>query len=591
MSVSFQSCQIIDKGGDCAVVQQQSAGQFACNAQDVMFIFDTKTASRSLDDWRALAGDFVDQFNMLADATSIYARFAAVQFGMDTARPSTNFITPFPSQDNDSIVFGFGDYYARSDVKHAIDAYVQENLAPNTAIGRALDVGENIFRHENQYSPVIILFTNGLAGDTDLIEALSQATYLRNIDEVDIWVVLAQDVEDCSSCYFFGLQLTGNKTNQVFNSTSDAVRNDAIFSEYSRTYPCATPSPPPVAEVCPCTIETSWNDVMILADGSNNMGSNRFTEMWGFMVSALGEATIGQQVAYQTRAGVVVYGNNATLFAPLNKYQSTDQFLSQMWPFKNEQGTNIQDAVLQAVAEFQKNGRPKSRKVMIIGASTYREGSYKLPLNDIQTFQLNQGVVIVIDYGNVDGQGAELLKQMASTGFYIDATQGAPDFSVLQKLLCNANCFCPGQGQDDGYYPVSEANQDWPSGGCFWDSTLTSIKTVADTICRSTQAASGSLGQPKTQLQQRTVIQYSTNLSPAKPPFFVGLTRQSGNWIWADGSYYDANVSGQIIDKGGDCAVVQQQSGFNINIASQGCTTGAYYTCQTKPCTTDFYCV
>ncbi|CAJ0924501.1 unnamed protein product, partial [Mesorhabditis belari] len=121
------------------------------------------------------------------------------------------------------------------------------------------------------------------------------------------------------------------------------------------------------------------------------------------------------------------------------------------------------------------------------------------------------------------------------------------------------------------------------------DSTLTAIKTVANTICHNTQAANGSLGQPKTQLQQRTVIQFNTN--PAKPPFFIGLTRQSGNWIWADGSYYDANVSGDIIDKGGDCAVVQQQSGFNVNIMSQSCTTAAYYTCQTRPCTTDFYCV
>ncbi|CAJ0956729.1 unnamed protein product, partial [Mesorhabditis belari] len=566
--------------------------QFACNAQDVIFIFDTKTSPRSLDDWRALAGDFLDKFNMRADGTSIYARFAAIQFGWDTAHPSTSWYTsPFPSQDNASIVFRFDDYYARSDVKRVIDANVDENLAPNTAIGGALVDATNIFTNQlqNNRTPVIILFTNGLAGETDQSEALSQASILRGLLQVDIWVVLAQDVT--SSPDYFGLQLTGNKTNQLFNSTSDAYSTDGIFSAFGKKYPCATPTSPPVTEVCPCTINKSWNDVMILADGSDNMGNDRFTQMWGFIVSALGEATIGQQIAYQTRVGVVVYGNNATLFAPLNKYQSTDQFLSEMWPFKNEQGTNILAAVLLAVDEFKRTGRPKSRKVMIIGASTYREGSYKLPLNDIETFQRNQGVVIVIDDGNANGQGSDLLQQMASKGFYIDATQGAPDFVVLQKLLCNANCFCPGQGQDDGYYPVSEDNQAWPSGGCFWDSTLTSIKTVADTICRNTQAANGSLGQPKTQLQQRTVIQFNTNVSPAKPPFFIGLTRQSGNWIWADGSYYDANVSGEIIDKGGDCAVVQQQSGFNVNITSQGCTAGAYYTCQTRPCTTDFYCV
>ncbi|CAJ0924508.1 unnamed protein product, partial [Mesorhabditis belari] len=285
--------------------------QFACNAQDVIFIFDTKTSPRSLDDWRALAGDFLDKFNMRADGTSIYARFAAIQFGWDTAHPSTSWYTsPFPSQDNASIVFRFDDYYARSDVKRVIDANVDENLAPNTAIGGALVDATNIFTNQlqNNRTPVIILFTNGLAGETDQSEALSQASILRGLLQVDIWVVLAQDVT--SSPDYFGLQLTGNKTNQLFNSTSDAYSTDGIFSAFGKKYPCATPTSPPVTEVCPCTINKSWNDVMILADGSDNMGNDRFTQMWGFIVSALGEATIGQQIAYQTRVGVVVYGNN-----------------------------------------------------------------------------------------------------------------------------------------------------------------------------------------------------------------------------------------------------------------------------------------
>ncbi|CAJ0951467.1 unnamed protein product, partial [Mesorhabditis belari] len=211
----------------------------------------------------------------------------------------------------------------------------------------------------------------------------------------------------------------------------------------------------------------------------------------------------------------------------------------------------------------------------------------EITISKSEPYSTRVGVVSYADssYGDIHGMGTEVLKQMASDGFYIDATPGQfPDFKQLTKMICDANCFCPGQ-QQDGYFPVVRDGESWPSQGCYWDSSLTSIQPLVNRTCSTLVSAAGVTAMPNTIIKQRSLIGGAAqNLT--KPAFFIGLQRVANVWKWDDGTAYE----GGDIYGAGDCSTLRQGSGFNTNITAVDCHEGYYYACQTKPCTSSYYC-
>ncbi|CAJ0586824.1 unnamed protein product, partial [Mesorhabditis spiculigera] len=355
------------------------------------------------------------------------------------------------------------------------------------------------------------------------------------------------------------------------NSGQDGCWEVTDVPTWYNTDTTAPPTGSPVNDdnvtLCDCDITKSWNDVVVIADSSSAMGNDRFGELRAFVLSALAQTSVGQAQQYQTRVGVVSYAKNAVTLANLTDYNSiTDMFVTN-WTYDGADDTNILGAV--NIAADQLNSaqhRTKSRKVIILGASTYRSSrDYPFPYNETLTFKKNHGIIIVIAYGDPHGLGTQILKDIASPGFYIDATPGRnPNFDQMKTLLCNANCFCPGEETNDPYYQVHDQNQDWPSQGCYWDSTLIAIQPLVKSTCAILSAARGVPTMPKTLLQQSSVLSVAAqNLT--KPGFYIGLTKQAGQWRWDDGSLY----SGVIQDDGvNTCAQVQQTNGFNWAISS-----------------------
>ncbi|CAJ0951404.1 unnamed protein product, partial [Mesorhabditis belari] len=473
------------------------------------------------------------------------------------------------------------------------DSYNRGVNAPITLFDITTDIYNCTIKEEVRVYDLVIIFTaNSNLGDIQNSAwfAAEQPTIVVNLGTGDFSSWVAKSARTTILCN--GMTLNDDLANRILSAQCSGINGMDqcnVVDNSTTVRPSQVTALPTVpddqASLCDCDITKSWNDIMILADASSAMGLDRFHELQAFVQSALSQATMGAN-NYQTQVGVITYNTGATMVANLDKYKNIDDFLFDDWGKTGSADTNILGAVDLAIDTLESpKHRPKSRKVMIIGASTYREGNYEFPQNQTLTFKRNFGVIIVIGYGDIHGMGTEVLKQMASDGFYIDATPGQfPDFKQLTKMICDANCFCPGQ-QQDGYFPVVRDGESWPSQGCYWDSTLTAIQPLVNRTCSTLVSAAGVTAMPNTIIKQRSLIGGAAqNLT--KPAFFIGLQRVANVWKWDDGTAYE----GGDIYGAGDCSTLRQGSGFNTNITAVDCHEGYYYACQTKPCTSSYYC-
>ncbi|CAJ0928718.1 unnamed protein product, partial [Mesorhabditis belari] len=453
----------------------------------------------------------------------------------------------------------------------------------------ANDIHECTIKEENQYYDLAILFTAN-----NNLPDIQTSSWFPNDHPV---IVVNLGNGDFSSWVATKPKATAILCNANSFDDSLAFRiigascgNITGFDECSGPMTTTTPTiqPPVDGNLCDCDIAHSWNDVMILADSSSVMGVDRYHELEAFIQSAFTKATIGSEKT-KTRVGVITYSENATLVAPLDAFNTTLDFVYKQWPYLGGSGTNVLGALDMALDEFQNKGRSTSRKVIILGASAYREGDYDSPLTQAQTFQRNFGVIIVIADGDIHGQGIAVLSQLATPGLLINATTGLfPDFHDLTQMLCNANCFCPGQlqNQKSAYFQVTRDGESWPSRGCYWDSSLTSIQALVSNTCSKLSAGAGVPAMPDTIGKQRGLLA-GAPVNLTKPSFYLGLTKNTnGEWVWDDQKSYNG---GDILGSG-DCAVLQQGTGFNSVIKAADCRDGNFYACQTQPCSTTNFC-
>ncbi|CAJ0587166.1 unnamed protein product, partial [Mesorhabditis spiculigera] len=238
------------------------------------------------------------------------------------------------------------------------------------------------------------------------------------------------------------------------------------------TTPRPTGTAPTPTSQCPCDITKSWNDVMVVYDGSNVLTDVKFQTMVVLLQSIISRLPISQAIGQNSRVGVISYAKNVRLIANLTKYNSPVDAIMDDWTRDNVEQTNIKAAIDLARDTFNnpKQHRQNARKVIILAASTYREGT-DMPLSSASTFKDNGGVIIVIGYGDLKGEASQVLRQIASTGYFIDATSKQPDFNQMNSLFCKANCFCP-----TPYSPVSSAATGEPTEGCQYVSKIRKLK-------------------------------------------------------------------------------------------------------------------
>uniref|UniRef100_A0A7I4YGR1 C-type lectin domain-containing protein n=1 Tax=Haemonchus contortus TaxID=6289 RepID=A0A7I4YGR1_HAECO len=78
----------------------------------------------------------------------------------------------------------------------------------------------------------------------------------------------------------------------------------------------------------------------------------------------------------------------------------------------------------------------------------------------------------------------------------------------------------------------------------------------------------------------------------SKTKFWLGLEYDSSQWTWSGG--YSAGYTnwgpGQPDYSKGNCAYMQQYSGFSSGWFSDDCYNDHNYICQTKPCDSTNYC-
>ncbi|CAJ0956000.1 unnamed protein product, partial [Mesorhabditis belari] len=356
--------------------------------------------------------------------------------------------------------------------------------------------------------------------------------------------------------------------------------NGAITTPMPTTVrPTGAPTTPVPVNYCPCTPSKIWNDIIIVYDGSNVLPQARFQTMITMLQSMIASLPISQQIGQYTRLGVISYASKVTQIANLTKYGSFIDAISDNWSRDNVEATNVKGGIDLARDWFDstKQHRPNVRKVIILAASTYREG-FDTPITTANTFKDNGGVIMVIGYGDLKGESSDVLKQIASPGYFVDATNQQPNFTSILNLLCLSNCFCP-----DPYKAVSSAPTGEPAEGCYFLSDLQGLQILAARFCSIEN--NGTLAVTLDQTQKI----FAVSKVRTAVPVWVGLTFDPvlQAWTWADGTPF----TDQIESGTGACATIRRTNGFNTAFTQRECAGDAYdYACQATPCSTATYC-
>ncbi|XGW14850.1 hypothetical protein V3C99_000823 [Haemonchus contortus] len=385
-------------------------------------------------------------------------------------------------------------------------------------------------------------------------------------------------------------------TTTRYGDTTSAT-NSATTHEHLRTtaniQPTLEPTPSvpslPVANInntgCNCVLKTVWLDVFLLMEATTAMTPAGITSATDYVVSAFTKLTVGQAEQYQTRFGVIRYASTVDLIADLNVYASTADLFDLTISSLNETGTNIEGAIRLATSKFASaSHRLAARPVLIIVGSTYKSGGYDDPTQAANEFREDGGKIITIDYVQEHGLAVPLLRTLASPNYNL--TNKKDDGSMLRAddlrhLLCEANCFC-----STNWMPYNADEWDAPQGGCYFPIAISAIQMLANRTCFRDKDAVLAL------VEDANKNFFLLSVFSSKTKFWLGLEYDGSQWTWPGG--YSAGYTnwgpGQPDYSKGDCAYMQQYSGFSSGWFSDDCNNDHNYICQTKPCDSTNYC-
>ncbi|CAJ0951442.1 unnamed protein product, partial [Mesorhabditis belari] len=283
-------------------------------------------------------------------------------------------------------------------------------------------------------------------------------------------------------CVNGGLDLNENRVQNVANALVEAPSSTTSL-----------PNPQRESQ-CPCNRLTAYNDIVLIIESTDDVKKENFDKWVSFGKETLAEMSIGLDAETEQQLGVLTYDGQVHEVAGLKTYRSKSEMLKADWAFSGGSGSNLAGAIDKGedyLSTSSPDQRPTSRKVMLIFASTYYQDPNELdsPIDSARNFKENDGIIIVVGFGGLHGEVNATLRQVASAGYFLQiAALGAneDDDAVAKEtiiqLLCAANCFCPGDFDDNTnkFVGASFSPLGIPNGGCFWDSTISPSLPIPD---------------------------------------------------------------------------------------------------------------
>ncbi|CAJ0569184.1 unnamed protein product, partial [Mesorhabditis spiculigera] len=391
-------------------------------------------------------------------------------------------------------------------------------------------------------------------------------------------------------------QHTTSTTVESLTTTSTTILSTSSTSTTTEG-PTGGPTPPPSPSKCSQNPRNLWLDVILLVEASDAVGNSTFIEIEALLKSAFEQLPLGLSRRNETRVAVAVYADTVKWMGQLGDYRSPIEFQFNRWQYLGTDGTDMEAAFRTANDEMDTSRfrRTNARSVILFAAENFRkQGDVDEFLEDVKTFKDNDGIIIVINFGQ-DHEYEALFRNISSGGFYMKFSNDWTSFiEQLNTLLCQANCFCPGQVELSGgtvFEPINGPYQRVPTFGCFWRSDLPALETLAEQACKGLGGA-----EHRTEMaiyrepEQMAWIRETHKDDPEAT--FAAMQLEHGKWIWFDGVEFNGEIN--VTNVNDIHATYGPIKGDTTNqawgFATIGEKAGAKYVCQTRVCDAEFYC-
>ncbi|KAF1771489.1 hypothetical protein GCK72_003316 [Caenorhabditis remanei] len=352
----------------------------------------------------------------------------------------------------------------------------------------------------------------------------------------------------------------------------------------------------------PCGTDMSnlWLDVVAVVDNSKVMGDEDLAETAVLITRIFGESRIGTSIPNQpktTRLGLVTYNSTATIQAGLDKFQSQQDVIFNIFNSLNAVSSTsesyLANGLVAAENVFAKGPSRGNnyQKVILLFAASYSSQSNPIAIAN----RLKQAgiTIITMGYNNLkDPNFYQNLVKIASPNKSIASIVSVP-IDFIQEALLDSNCFCPPKwAQYYAHYTYL--------GECIIAVPNSTVWNAAHLSCQNLRKNAymvNEYSQEKHDFVLRVVKSWGF---PQPYTYFTGLAYSNkGKWQWDQPAGWPQPALQQWFnwDQGypmsaSNMGVVQNvQKGESTVWRNFGqWNTAAPYICEVAACDTDTYC-
>uniref|UniRef100_A0A914Y3N7 VWFA domain-containing protein n=1 Tax=Panagrolaimus superbus TaxID=310955 RepID=A0A914Y3N7_9BILA len=222
---------------------------------------------------------------------------------------------------------------------------------------------------------------------------------------------------------------------------SNVPFTDATYS----TYFCCTnfgdapttTTPPPSSDpvngtLCSSDTTSAWLDVVFVVDISSAMSTSNLNTLSGEIASQMLSFNIGSKGNHTTRAGIVLYATNATIFYHLSDTTNFNDFENKLTSLSDQQNSgdsrvNVQNALLMASNMIPVKGEETKIRhripIIALFAAAYNSEDNQNIGPIVNRIKEDGITILVVNYDPGSNQTKNSLKKIASFGYYYTLNQ------------------------------------------------------------------------------------------------------------------------------------------------------------------------